>query len=76
MQEDEYLGELLVSLTYLPQAERLNVGIIEARNLKALSMHVEAGEWMFPTVTMSGSLSLCASFRSRRASRSAARSNR
>ncbi|CAF4655888.1 unnamed protein product, partial [Rotaria magnacalcarata] len=28
--EDEYLGELLVSLTYLPQAERLNVGIIEA----------------------------------------------
>ncbi|CAF3330093.1 unnamed protein product [Rotaria socialis] len=40
--EDEYLGELLVSLTYLPQAERLNVGIIEARNLKALSMHIEA----------------------------------
>ncbi|CAF0744227.1 unnamed protein product [Rotaria sordida] len=40
--EDEYLGELLVSLTYLPQAERLNVGIIEARNLKALSMHLEA----------------------------------
>jgi hypothetical protein len=42
-QEDEYLGELLVSLTYLAQAERLNVGIIEARNLKALSMHIEAG---------------------------------
>jgi hypothetical protein len=41
--EDEYLGELLVSLTYLAQAERLNVGIIEARNLKALSMHIEAG---------------------------------
>ncbi|UJR13743.1 hypothetical protein I4U23_000753 [Adineta vaga] len=40
--EDEYLGELLVSLTYLPQAERLNVGIIEGRNLKALSMHLEA----------------------------------
>ncbi|CAF1983143.1 unnamed protein product [Rotaria magnacalcarata] len=40
--EDEYLGELLVSLTYLAQAERLNVGIIEARNLKALSMHLEA----------------------------------
>ncbi|CAF1041504.1 unnamed protein product [Rotaria sordida] len=40
--EDEYLGELLISLTYLPQAERLNVGIIEARNLKALSMHLEA----------------------------------
>ncbi|CAF1120249.1 unnamed protein product [Adineta steineri] len=40
--EDEYLGELLISLTYLPQAERLNVGIIEARNLKALSMHIEA----------------------------------
>ncbi|CAF0752931.1 unnamed protein product [Adineta ricciae] len=40
--EDEYLGELLVSLTYLAQAERLNVGIIEARNLKALSMHIEA----------------------------------
>ena len=37
------LGELLISLTYLPQAERLNVGIIEARNLKALSMHIEAG---------------------------------
>lgn len=43
LQEDEYLGELLVSLTYLAQAERLNVGIIEARNLKALSMHLEAG---------------------------------
>ncbi len=43
--EDEYLGELLVSLTYLAQAERLNVGIIEARNLKALSMHIEAG-WL------------------------------
>ncbi|CAF0724677.1 unnamed protein product [Adineta steineri] len=41
-EEDEYLGELLVSLTYLAQAERLNVGIIEARNLKALSMHIEA----------------------------------
>lgn len=41
--EDEYLGELLVSLTYLAQAERLIVGIIEARNLKALSMHLEAG---------------------------------
>ncbi|CAF1357324.1 unnamed protein product, partial [Didymodactylos carnosus] len=40
--EDEYLGELLVSLTYLVQAERLNVGIVEARNLKALSMHNEA----------------------------------
>ncbi|CAF1354229.1 unnamed protein product [Adineta ricciae] len=40
--EDEYLGELLVSLTYLPQAERLNVGIIEGRNLKALFMHLEA----------------------------------
>lgn len=43
LKEDEYLGELLVSLTYLAQAERLNVGIIEARNLKALSMHIEAG---------------------------------
>jgi hypothetical protein len=43
LKEDEYLGELLVSLTYLAQAERLNVGIIEARNLKALSMHTEAG---------------------------------
>ncbi len=43
LKEDEYLGELLVSLTYLAQAERLNVGIIEARNLKALSMHLEAG---------------------------------
>jgi len=29
----------------LAQAERLNVGIIEARNLKALSMHIEAG-WL------------------------------
>ncbi len=37
------MGELLVSLTYLQQAERLNVGIIEARNLKALSMQLEAG---------------------------------
>ncbi len=45
LKEDEYLGELLVSLTYLAQAERLNVGIIEARNLKALSMHIEAG-WL------------------------------
>lgn len=34
---------MLVSLTYLPQAERLNVGIIEGRNLKALFMHLEAG---------------------------------
>jgi hypothetical protein len=41
------LGELLVSLTYLPQAERLNVGIIEARNLKALSMQLEAGLFNF-----------------------------
>lgn len=44
LKEDEYLGELLVSLTYLPQAERLNVGIVEARNLKALSTHIEAGK--------------------------------
>lgn len=34
---------MLVSLTYLPQAERLNVGVIEARNLKALSTQLEAG---------------------------------
>ncbi|CAF4528495.1 unnamed protein product [Rotaria sp. Silwood1] len=50
--EDEYLGELLVSLTYLAQAERLNVGIIEARNLKALSMHLEAGRLLNPVVRL------------------------
>ncbi len=46
-QEDEYLGELLVSLTYLSQAERLIIGIIEARSLKALSMQLEAGLFDF-----------------------------
>ena len=41
------LGELLVSLTYLPAKNTLTIGILKARNLKAKDINGKSGE--FPT---------------------------
>lgn len=40
----EELGEILVSLCYLPAAGRLTVTIIKARNLKAMDFTGQAGQ--------------------------------
>lgn len=40
----EELGELLLSLCYLPAAGRLTLTVIKARNLKAMDFTGQAGE--------------------------------
>ena len=44
-QVDEGNGELLVSLSYLPTAERLTVVIMKARNLKQPRASSKIGIW-------------------------------
>jgi hypothetical protein len=41
------LGELLVSLTYLPAKNTLTIGIIKAKNLKALDINGLSGKLCF-----------------------------
>ena len=38
------LGELLVSLTYLPAKNTLTIGILKAKNLKAKDINGKSGE--------------------------------
>ena len=39
------LGELLVSLTYLPAKNTLTIGILKARNLKAKDINGKSGKF-------------------------------
>lgn len=45
------LGELMLSLCYLPTAGRLTVTIIKARNLKAMDITGSSGEYDLPGPT-------------------------
>ncbi len=46
LQEKVDLGELMLSLCYLPTAGRLTVTIIKARNLKAMDITGTSGNMM------------------------------
>ena len=41
------LGELLVSLTYLPAKNTLTIGVLKARNLKAKDINGKSGKGSF-----------------------------
>jgi synaptotagmin-9 len=43
--EKKELGELMLSLCYLPTAGRLTVTVIKARNLKAMDITGSSGEF-------------------------------
>lgn len=45
-QEKFDLGEIMVSLCYLPTAGRLTLTIIKARNLKAMDITGSSGKWV------------------------------
>jgi hypothetical protein len=45
LQEKVDLGELMLSLCYLPTAGRLTITIIKGRNFKAMDITGSSGEW-------------------------------
>ena len=49
------LGELLVSLTYLPAKNTLTIGVLKARNLKAKDINGKSGKSavFYPMLTRS-----------------------
>lgn len=47
-QEKKDLGELMLSLCYLPTAGRLTVTVIKGRNLKAMDINGSSGKMKIP----------------------------
>jgi len=62
LQEKKELGELMLSLCYLPTAGRLTVTVIKARNLKAMDITGSSGAYSILSVSLhlSHTLSLLA----------------
>jgi hypothetical protein len=52
LQEKKELGELMLSLCYLPTAGRLTVTVIKARNLKAMDITGSSGAYSILSVSL------------------------